>query len=1135
MDFVPVEDGDWSRIMKHIPKIAWNLLLLALFGMVGIASASVTVSPSSASVKPGAEIQFNAVGSADGVVIWSVSGAGCSGITCGQINSDGLYQAPATAPSPSSVTVSATSLANLSDVGMASVTIGTPGSISVALSPSYVTLSVKGQQQFVATVTGNANTAVTWTVSGIGCVAGSCGSISSAGLYTAPATIPNPALATVTATSVADSTKSASASIVIQSASAVSVSVSPTTAQISGGGQLQFSATVSGSTNTAVAWKVSGAGCSGTSCGTISASGLYTAPTSIPSPAVVTVTAASVADPGQSASATVSLTAAPVLTISPASPQIKPQGQVQFTASGPQSGVVIWSISGAGCSGIACGSINSSGLYTAPATAPSPNTVTVTATSLTNEAISGSTVVKIVAPATVGVAVTPADVSLNSGAKQQFAATVTGSSNTAVTWGLSGTGCAGSLCGAITSTGLYTAPSTPPDPPFVTVTATSSADSSKSGSASVTVIENVAISVSPTTANVGEGQAQQFTANVTGTSNTGVTWSVNGTGCSGSGCGTVSSTGLYTAPSSIPTSVIVTATSIANNSVSASAKVTVISPVVITISPTSSIVAASTQQQFRASVSGSKNTAITWTVSGSGCTGTACGTVNTAGLYTAPVSLPTPPTVTVKAAAQADTASSASATVSLVATNNSKLTGQYAFLFTGYDSNGAYQAAGSFTANGKGQLTAGQEDVNNFAQPETSIPITGSYQVNSDNRGTLTINSMLGTRTYKFALNALGNEGRFISFDQSDVRGSGVIELQNPQAFDPSVLGNGYVLSLSGEDAFGARVGALGLIFPDGAGFVAGSTLDVNDGGSVAPTYISFAGVYNVDTTGRGTMTLLIPGLGGGTFDFAFYVVSANELLMTSIDPISQNSMLFSGPAKIQNGAPFAPSSFNGGAIISMIGMDGSSPQALAGRFNFDGNDVVSLNFDENDGGKITVAGLMTGAYDLELNGRGTLNLDNSASGSTIWYMYATGPNQGFIMDASTGAASIGEITAETTVPPFMNSDILGTYAFGSGDPIVQNSTLSSGVSSFDGGSSIRGQGMTSGAEDISQTSSLSANQILTGTYSVSSVSNNGRGTILLTSPSTGTIAVWVAGPSQCIGLRVDSTVTDPVILYFEQ
>jgi hypothetical protein len=60
---------------------------------------------------------------------------------------------------------------------------------------------------------------------------------------------------------------------------------------------------------------------------------------------------------------------------------------------------------------------------------------------------------------------------------------------------------------------------------------------------------------------------QQFSASVTGTSNTGVTWSA-------SGGGTISSTGLYTAGSSAG-SYIVTATSVADSSKSAQAKVTV--------------------------------------------------------------------------------------------------------------------------------------------------------------------------------------------------------------------------------------------------------------------------------------------------------------------------------------------------------------------------------------------------------------------------------------------------------------------------------------------------------------------------------------------------------------------------------
>jgi len=220
--------------MNRNQRVAWTIILLIALSRV--AAASVIVSPSSAQLKPGAQLQFSTTGAANDVVIWGLMGAGCSGISCGEITADGLYTAPAIAPSPSTVTVTATSLSDLSQAGTATVTIGSPTSVAVFVSPSSVTLSVKGQQQFAASVTGSSNTGVRWSVSGTGCVAGSCGSISPTGLYTAPPTVPTPALATVTATSLADPTKSNSASVLIQLASAVSVSVVPATAQVFPGG-----------------------------------------------------------------------------------------------------------------------------------------------------------------------------------------------------------------------------------------------------------------------------------------------------------------------------------------------------------------------------------------------------------------------------------------------------------------------------------------------------------------------------------------------------------------------------------------------------------------------------------------------------------------------------------------------------------------------------------------------------------------------------------------------------------------------------------------------------------------------------------------------------------------------------------
>src|SRR5216684_8315345 len=151
---------------------------------------------------------------------------------------------------------------------------------------------------------------------------------------------------------------------------------------------------------------------------------------------------------------------------------------------------------------------------------------------------------------TVTISVAPTSVSVAVGNTQQFTATVTGTSNTAVAWSVAG----GAANGTISSTGLYTAPATVPNPPQVTVTATSQADSTKSASAIVTVTgPPTSVSVSPTAASVANFGTQQFTASVNGAPSTAVTWEVNGIAGGNQTFGFISTSGLYVAPSGVPT------------------------------------------------------------------------------------------------------------------------------------------------------------------------------------------------------------------------------------------------------------------------------------------------------------------------------------------------------------------------------------------------------------------------------------------------------------------------------------------------------------------------------------------------------------------------------------------------------
>jgi hypothetical protein len=116
---------------------------------------------------------------------------------------------------------------------------------------------------------------------------------------------PSPAGVNVIATSAADPSKLATVTVTVLPA--LVMTVTPTSASVATGATLQFTASVTGSSNAAATWTVQGAGCTGAACGTINSNGLYKAPAAIPSPATVTVIAASVADPSKTSSAFLSI------------------------------------------------------------------------------------------------------------------------------------------------------------------------------------------------------------------------------------------------------------------------------------------------------------------------------------------------------------------------------------------------------------------------------------------------------------------------------------------------------------------------------------------------------------------------------------------------------------------------------------------------------------------------------------------------------------------------------------------------------------------------------------------------------------------------------------------------------------
>ncbi|OLB93135.1 MAG: hypothetical protein AUI02_07115 [Acidobacteria bacterium 13_2_20CM_2_57_12] len=154
----------------------------------------MTVAPATVSLNKGGSRTFTATvnGTMDQSVFWEIVEATpkSGDSTHGFISNGGVYVAPTTVPSPANVTIKAVSGADTTKSGTAAVTIQAGPATSVSITGGSRSVPTFGSTQFIATVTGNLNTAVTWQVNGVNNGGLQTGAISATGLFKAPNSVP---------------------------------------------------------------------------------------------------------------------------------------------------------------------------------------------------------------------------------------------------------------------------------------------------------------------------------------------------------------------------------------------------------------------------------------------------------------------------------------------------------------------------------------------------------------------------------------------------------------------------------------------------------------------------------------------------------------------------------------------------------------------------------------------------------------------------------------------------------------------------------------------------------------------------------------------------------------------------------
>ena len=684
-------------------------------------------------------------------------------------------------------------------------------------------------------------------------------------------------------------------------------------------------------------------------------------------------------------------------------------------------------------------------------------------------------------------------------------------------------------------------------------TSTSTSSSSTSTSTCTDPTTNISVTISPATASVSVATTQQFQDSVQGGTNSVTLWQVNGTTGGSDTTGRIDSNGLYHAPTQIPSPATVTVGAVAfeDQKVAATSTVTITpAPTVQISSPapcTSSVSPPPTPVCVTNATSGSANTVtftatetggstniILWYVGPVGGLGVlggnaTLGTISASGVYSPPRTPPIGQLVVVTAGAEDSPNSTASLSVKISGYSTSSLQGQFAFSMQGSNAAGRFFRAGSFVADGAGNLNSILEDVNSASgAPPAPISSSGAYTVSADGRGTLQFNDGLTPANFNFVL-VNGTQLQIIGFDATGTA-TGQADAQNIPAFDDSVLKGTYVFDFSGEHNSNG-ISQIGEFTADGAGHITGGLIDVNDNGTLSQLQItgntaslgnppSYPSTYTapVAPNGRGTLTL---ATSVSTFQFAFYAVSRGSAKFVGTD--SETAIgAFAGVSVQQapNGT-FDQSSLKGNYAFLLDGTGSGGTYASAGSFSADGNGIISsVVLDEDLNGAPTANVALSGiSYSVTSNGRGTLTFGGGRS--YVFYLGATGT--AFFQETDSvhpNLARDGTFALQQNAS-FALSQIAGTYAFSTSGLSGASAEVITGDLATDGLG-----GITAGALDLNTAGTTSLGVAITPaatSFSTSSSAERGTLILILGSPANQTrnFAVYVVSPKQVFILEI--------------
>ena len=210
--------------------------------------------------------------------------------------------------------------------------------------------------------------------------------------------------------------------------------------------------------------------------------------------------------------------------------------------------------------------------------------------------------------------------------------------------------------------------------------------------------------------------------------------------------------------------------------------------------------------------------------------------------------------------------------------NNASVSGPFAFTVAGADllSLNPFVAGGVITSDGAGNVTSGIEDFNDAGSITTSVPLTGTYAMAANGRGTMTLNTAAGI----FSLVIYPSSGGVLVLEiDNSFLTSGVALQQQTTPFTAASFQGNYGMNFDAAASSGSELDSIAEFTADGVSKLNG-IIDINNSGGITFGQ-SMTGTFVANANGRNAMSLQTPL---GTQNMIVYLANGNRALFIEVD-----------------------------------------------------------------------------------------------------------------------------------------------------------------------------------------------------------------------------------------------------------